>query len=71
MRYAHISAPIVSREVKDEKTGIVTVTKEVQRPGTTLRLHADRRLRLTMERIQRNGAGRGAWRRGREAMRHD
>lgn len=62
MKYSHISAPIVVREIKDEKTGLTSVVREVQKPGVTLRKHSDRRMRLTMERIT-HGLSRGARRR--------
>lgn len=57
--YRHVSVELYP--VRDEKTGVVSL-KAVER-GTTLRLHADRRIRLTLERIQHEGKGRGARRR--------
>lgn len=54
--YSHVSAEIVLQ--KNEKTGLVTPV--VQKPGTTLRKHKDRRPRLAAGPTHNNGARRRA-----------
>lgn len=56
--YSHVSAAIELRKITDPKTGIETVTREVQKPGETLRKHKDRRLRLAAGPTHNNGARR-------------